>query len=63
MSRPNMSEIHDCGDLRTACDQIGEVPAQERDDVKHDLMRKSIELDCPDAIPDDWRVRIGKDYE
>lgn len=63
MPRPNISEIKTCSELRAACDRLGEVPPQERDDVKHDLMRKSIELDCPDAIPDEWQVKIGKDYE
>lgn len=63
MPRPDVSEIHSCGELRSACDRIGEVPPQERAEVKHELMNKSIELDCPDAIPDDWRVKIGKDYE
>ena len=63
MPRPDVSEIHDCEELRAACDHLGEVPPQERDEVKHDLMRKSIELDCPDAIPDEWHVKIGKDYE
>lgn len=63
MPRPNVSEIHDCAELRRACGRVGEVPPQEREEVKHELMRKSIELDCPDAIPDDWHVKIGKDYE
>jgi hypothetical protein len=63
MPRPDISSIKDCDELRTACDQLGEVPPQERDEVRHELMRKSIELDCPDAIPDEWRVKIGKDYE
>lgn len=63
MPRPDVSEIHDCDALRSACDRVSEVPESERAEVKHALMSKSIELDCPDAIPDDWKVRIGKDYE
>lgn len=63
MPRPDMSEIHDCEALRAACSKVDQVPAEERAEVKHDLMRKSIELDCPDAIPDEWRVKVGKDYE
>lgn len=63
MSRPETSDIHDCAALREACSNINQVPEAERDQVKRDLMSKSLELDCPDSIPDDWRVRIGKDYE
>lgn len=63
MPRPIVSEIHSCDQLHEACLNINHVPEHERDDVKLELMRKSVELDCPDAIPDDWRVRIGKDYE
>ena len=63
MPRPDISEIKSCAELSSACDRLSEVPPQERDEVKHDLMRKSLELDCPDAIPDEWRVKIGKDYE
>ena len=63
MPKPTVSEIHDCAQLHEACLNIDRVPEYERDEVKLELMRKSVELDCPDAIPDDWRVRIGKDYE
>jgi hypothetical protein len=63
MPRPNASEIQDCNALRAACNRLGEVPPQERAEVKRELMRKSIELDCPDVIPDEWHVKIGKDYE
>lgn len=63
MPRPRVSEIHDCAELRDACSKIGEVPEAERNSVKHELMSKSVELDCPESIPDEWRVRIGKDYE
>jgi hypothetical protein len=63
MPRPKVSEIQDCAQLREACSQIEQVPEGERNSVKHELMRKSVELDCPESIPDDWRVRIGKDYE
>lgn len=63
MPRPDVSNIKDCDELRAACNRLGEVPPQERDEVKRELMSKSIELDCPDAIPDEWRVKIGKDYE
>ena len=63
MPRPTTSEITDCEQLRDACSTINEVPESERNQVKRELMRKSVELDCPESIPDDWRVRIGKDYE
>lgn len=63
MPNPPINEIHDCADLRKACTSINDVPEYERDHVKHALMQKSVELDCPDAIPDDWRIRIGKEYE
>lgn len=63
MPRPTVSDIHDCAQLREACSNIDHVPEHERDEVKHELMRKSVELDCPESIPDDWQVRIGKDYE
>lgn len=63
MPRPKVSEIDNCDQLHEACTNINHVPEHERDEVKLELMRRSVELDCPDAIPDDWRVRIGKDYE
>lgn len=63
MPRPDVSQIKDCDQLREACNRLDDVPANERAEVKHELMGKSIELDCPDAIPDEWRVKIGKDYE
>jgi hypothetical protein len=47
--------VDDCAALKTAVQECGKDGSRAR---RRYLIKRSIELGCPDNIPDDWELEI-----
>lgn len=46
-------EIHDCAELKTACEQAGDSPPPKE---RRRLIKRAVELGCTEHVPDSWEA-------